>query len=96
MSKKKQHKTMKEFMRNFIFAICMIFAFIGLFTVIVISISEQEEAECRRWVNQSIELERYNPKTKTGYYILPWQKEQCDAHNIKVEAYVLTGEYESE
>jgi hypothetical protein len=85
---------MKKAIKSFILGVYIVLAVIGAFVVFVIAIDEQEIAECNKWASEAKEIKRYDPKTETGYFISPWQKEQCDSHGIQVDAYVLVSEKE--
>lgn len=44
------------------------------------SMSKNEITECRKWQEQSAQY--------SGFYLVRWQKEQCDAQNIIIDAIV--------
>lgn len=45
---------------------------------IVIGFDRNEEVECLTWASQAKQFD--------NYYITSWQKQQCDAHGITIEA----------
>lgn len=48
---------------------------IGLVTF---ALDSTEEQECRAWKDQAVEY--------PNFYITSWQKQQCDFHQISIEA----------
>lgn len=44
-------------------------------------IDKQETVECLKWKNEA--------SAYPSYFIVKWQKDQCDAHNIAINAVVL-------
>lgn len=59
--------------------IVWLIAFSALVTGLVISfIAIHEKNECKKWATDAGKY--------TGYYITQWQKDQCDAHEIKIGA----------
>ena len=69
----------------------IILIIILIFGIIILNkaVSKQEKVECLKWQNESKELEPYNAYNKTGYYLLKWQKDQCDARGIEISAPVI-------
>ena len=53
---------------------------IVLATAIVVGTSRSENAECIKW---SQEADAY-----PGFFLAPWQKDQCDAHGVIINAAV--------
>lgn len=51
---------------------------VALVTAILVGTSRSENAECIKW---SQEADAY-----PGYFLAQWQKDQCDAHGIKISA----------
>lgn len=62
---------MKEFI--ILILIVIIFGFI-----INIGLGKTEKIECRTWQKQA--------EKHADYYLSEWQKQQCDYHNIKINA----------
>lgn len=56
------------------------FTFLGaaFATAIVVGLARSEREECLRWQKDA--------KTLPGYYLTQWQKQQCDYHQITIEA----------
>ena len=52
----------------------------GLVTAILVGTSRSENAECIKW---SQEADAY-----PGYFLAQWQKDQCDAHGVIINAAV--------
>lgn len=48
------------------------------------ALNKSEIAECYEWQEQAIEYRA------AGFYLTGWQAAQCAAHNIEVDAPVLT------
>lgn len=71
-------------MKDFIITIAIILAVIGVVSGAVYlgenSLNDSEIAECRKWQEQSAQY--------SGFYIVQWQKDQCDAHSIIINATV--------
>lgn len=52
----------------------------GLITAILVGTSASENAECIKW---SQEADAY-----PGFFLAKWQKDQCDAHGVIINAAV--------
>ncbi len=50
----------------------------ALFTIIFVGINKSEATECLTWQAQAKEFK--------GFYLTGWQKMQCDAQNIQIDA----------
>ena len=46
-------------------------------------------AECEKLADQATVFERWDPETGKGFYITAWQKDQCDAHGVAVNAEII-------
>lgn len=53
--------------------ICLVI-FIGVVHFLNIGLRKQEQVECLKWKEQSEEYPLF--------YVLPWQREQCEYHSI--------------
>lgn len=62
--------------------IVMIFFVGGMVGVIAWGLDRQEVVECNQWKEQSNQF--------AGFYLTEWQKEQCDAHGVEVQAQVIS------
>lgn len=51
-----------------------------VWAVVTAGIDRSEVMSCNTWKSQSTEY--------PGFYLLKWQKEQCDAHGIAIDATV--------
>lgn len=73
-----------EFFETIGLSICIgliaFFTLLGLAYFAKISIDKSEIVECKEWQEQSAQY--------TGYYLVRWQKEQCDSHNIIIDTVI--------
>lgn len=76
-----------------LFIITLIFVAVLMFWIIYpkltsaieSSLKTEEARECLRWQKWSKEIR------KDLFYLTPWQKEQCDAVGIKIDAPIIKG-----
>lgn len=57
-----------------------VLATIAIFFAVSVWLDTFERSECLRWKQQALQT------FEVEYYILPWQKAQCDAHGIDIPA----------
>lgn len=48
------------------------------------SVTKGEKVDCYKW-------QRYSKEFSREFYLLEWQKQQCDRHGIDIDAPVKTG-----
>ncbi len=65
------------------FMILFIIAFLVMVPFMAKVAEKEEKRECIKWQQEAKEMEIY--------YLLSWQKEQCDNWNIKINAPVMKG-----
>ena len=53
-----------------------------LAALMLMGVKNEEKVSCHKWQTQATEY--------PGFYLLEWQKEQCDAHGIQINAPVHT------
>lgn len=67
-----------------------LFAFVAIITLMICGaiegVKRQEIKECNQWQEQA--------DTYPGFYLLDWQKEQCQAHGIEINFTFKTPELE--
>ena len=52
----------------------------GIVTAILVGTSASENAECIKWSQDAV--------GRPGYFLAQWQKDQCDAHGVIINAAV--------
>jgi hypothetical protein len=51
--------------------------------------TKSEIGECEKWSDWEKVYPEWNAERQTGYYVTKWQKEQCDAVGVELDAHVL-------
>jgi len=46
-------------------------------------------AECEKWNDWALIMPKWDEESQTGYFILPWQKEQCDSVGIDLRGHLV-------
>lgn len=49
------------------------------------AIDRYDRGECETWKDEARMYPPYDRNTESGYYILKWQKAQCDYHGIEIK-----------
>lgn len=49
------------------------------------AIDRHDRGECETWKDEARMYPPYDRNTESGYYILKWQKAQCDYHGIEIK-----------
>lgn len=86
---------MKETIQNILLtavgiaiAIGVVYLVMGIFDLMQSGMIRNEQLECYKWEKESHQYPRYDPETDTGYYVLVWQKMQCDDVGVDLTAKV--------
>lgn len=53
------------------------------------AMERQAVGECEKWQDWERIYPEWDERTGTGYFITPWQKQQCDSVGVTLEAHVL-------
>lgn len=73
---------MKAFFEGFFWSLVIIMGSFFIIYVFVSSISDamdkDEINECRQWQEYAAQFD--------GFYLVQWQKDQCDAHSVIINA----------
>ena len=56
---------------------------------IELSVMKEQRFECAKWADWERVYPRWDHETQTGYYITEWQKAQCDAVGVALDAHIL-------
>ena len=64
-------------MIKYIFAFVLFVAFLFILNM---GMNKNEVVECLKWQNQASEY--------PSFYLLQWQRDQCEAHNISIDAII--------
>ena len=45
--------------------------------------------ECEKWQDYERVFPEWDPESRTGYFITPWQEKQCDSVGVELRAHVI-------
>lgn len=68
-------------MKEVFYVILIVCAIAGVMFGVITGINNSEATECFKWQGQA--------KQFPGFYLTNWQKGQCDAHSITIDAPVV-------
>jgi len=51
--------------------------------------AKRATAECEKWNDWELIMPEWDERSQTGYFILPWQKAQCESVGIDLRGHVL-------
>jgi len=69
-------------MKVFQAIVISLFILFVLSALMLMGMKNEEKVSCHKWQTQATEY--------PGFYLTQWQKEQCDAHGIQINAPVQT------
>ena len=69
-------------MKVFNAIVLSLFILFILSALMLMGFKKEEEVSCLKWKTQASEY--------PGFFLTQWQKEQCDAHGIEIDAPVQT------
>jgi hypothetical protein len=64
--------------------------FVGktILNLLLLAEAKHSISECVTWQEWEHDYPQWDPHTQTGYFVTRWQKEQCDAVGVTLEAHV--------
>lgn len=69
-------------MKVFEAIVLSLFVLFVLAALLLMGFKKEEQVSCYKWQEQAGQY--------SGFYLLQWQKDQCDAHGIEINAPVQT------
>ncbi len=74
-------KKMEKILKVVGIIVLLVLLLVLLWWLLDYGMDKTEISECLKWQKEANKIK--------GYYLLEWQKEQCDYHNIQVNAPVI-------